>query len=108
MSEKHIVVSFKTLVPNSVKRWLYEKYDDEEKVLYQAKLRLKMKLDNEDYFKKKGLVKNIKIENKELIGYCEIHFPETTEEKAKSFFKDIFKEAARNGQKFKIISYDKK
>lgn len=104
-----MIVTFQTLIPNSVKNWILEKYEKEEG-LENAKIRLFNKLSNsntQSYFYTNGKVEDVEEENKEWIGNCKINLNANSEEEAKIEFKSIFGDMAKKGQKFRFVSFKK-
>lgn len=105
---KMMIVSFKTLIPVSVKNWILKK--DFEDDLLEAQNRLFRKLSSANvnsYFMKHGTVQDVEVEGSSWIGNCTIKFDVDNEENARREFKKLFRDMSAKGQKFKFISFEK-
>lgn len=97
-----IKVDFKTLIPKPVQDWIYEREFEDH--LLEAQSRLKRALNTVPIFKENGIVHDVKLENKELIGECCVTLEGSNEEEARTEFKKHFGQIAKK-TKFKLTNF---
>lgn len=99
-------IKFKTLIPNAVKNWIFEKGFEEP--LVEAEKRLGWRLGVVEEFKINGTIFDIEYDEfKQMVGNCSIVVEAETEEEAKKKFSKMFQDTVKKGQRFKFESFTK-